>query len=522
MPNQVEIQQKLVDAQMLKTNIESAFQLRMRAELPQTYVQIKSRVKSLESVEDKIRLKVLTKPDYCFGDITDLVGFRFVCHFQGDVEQVIGLILNMIRDKTTLTELVEDPRLYITTSHNQEALKASIEKVFEEYGVKLHCESKDSRYTSIHFVTKVANSDIVVEIQVRTVFEDAWSEIEHAIKYKNHGLVPSSAERHLRVLNSYVQSCSEYSEAIVGDLKSDPIEKSGIKPMVTEPVEFEEAPAFIRGILQETVRLQADSQYRNAVLSIIEFERANEEALCADREADYLLQMEKGLCYLSLGEPNEALAIYATLVKHGQDNAMLCFRQAEAWRLLGEFNKAKDYLELAIQKLADGSAREKREIAWLENKIPLKLSYVLWKLGNINEAVQVLHKDYPRIEKLGDQELIRDYLNSSTYYELEQSKPGVPTSEALQRYKAEFEKHGLNSVENVVPEFVDTYAWICYLVGDFDAAQKAIDQVIDTFVFPDGPDTTFIEHKGKTWAIAAFDAKIVHYHASLIRKAKQK
>lgn len=54
-------------------------------------------------------------------------------------------------------------------------------KFFSDLGLEVY--TKDSYYTSIHYIVKPNNSHSIVccEIQVRTLFEEIWGEIDHAI-----------------------------------------------------------------------------------------------------------------------------------------------------------------------------------------------------------------------------------------------------------------------------------------------------------------------------------------------------
>lgn len=48
----------------------------------------------------------------------------------------------------------------------------------------LPVESKESFYTSIHYLVRPRkDSDICCEIQVRTLFEEIWGEVDHSLNY---------------------------------------------------------------------------------------------------------------------------------------------------------------------------------------------------------------------------------------------------------------------------------------------------------------------------------------------------
>ncbi|EKH2437192.1 hypothetical protein O4M18_004240 [Escherichia coli] len=57
----------------------------------------------------------------------------------------------------------------------------------QTYTVKKGCRIKlhDAGYRSVHYVikTRPIKDEIFTEIQVRTIFEEGWSEIDHRIRY---------------------------------------------------------------------------------------------------------------------------------------------------------------------------------------------------------------------------------------------------------------------------------------------------------------------------------------------------
>ena len=54
--------------------------------------------------------------------------------------------------------------------------------------MEFELKTKDAGYRSIHFIAKVPffGREFKCEIQVRTIFEDAWSEIDHLVRYPNN------------------------------------------------------------------------------------------------------------------------------------------------------------------------------------------------------------------------------------------------------------------------------------------------------------------------------------------------
>lgn len=73
--------------------------------------------------------------------------------------------------------LAEDPVAYIREGDDKSQL--------EEAGIEVKVHR--AGYRSIHYVftSKPFNSEVVFEVQTRTLFEEGWSEIDHKVRYPN-------------------------------------------------------------------------------------------------------------------------------------------------------------------------------------------------------------------------------------------------------------------------------------------------------------------------------------------------
>lgn len=138
---------------------------------------IKYRLKDTEHVLEKIvrkrgedKARVITVENYR-SEITDLVGIRALHLFKDDWLAVHDYI------KETW-ELTERPLAYVRAGDS--------EKIIEFYKQN-DCEVREHRfgYRSVHYLIS-SNPDrerYIVEIQARTVFEEAWGEIDHVMSY---------------------------------------------------------------------------------------------------------------------------------------------------------------------------------------------------------------------------------------------------------------------------------------------------------------------------------------------------
>jgi ppGpp synthetase/RelA/SpoT-type nucleotidyltranferase len=166
---------------------------------------VKSRVKDVDHLAEKIRRKWSDGPitrDNLFQKITDFAGVR-VLHLHTQQFRKIHMALIKHIDDGFWT-LYEDPVAY---SWDPEATA-----FFEE--LKLKAITRDTYYTSIHYIVKPhANTDLTCEIQVRTLFEEAWGEIDHSLNYPNPTTNVACKEQ-LRVLAKLASTGTRLADSI--------------------------------------------------------------------------------------------------------------------------------------------------------------------------------------------------------------------------------------------------------------------------------------------------------------------
>lgn len=112
--------------------------------------------------------------------ITDLVGVRALHLFKEDLFRID----RSIRDAWELEE--NPPVAYVRGGDFGEKLEDA------GFDVKAH----KAGYRSVHYIvsTSPGRQKILVEIQVRTIFEEGWAEIDHTVKYPNFSDDESVAE----------------------------------------------------------------------------------------------------------------------------------------------------------------------------------------------------------------------------------------------------------------------------------------------------------------------------------------
>lgn len=173
-----------------------------------TIHSIKSRLKDPEHLRDKLIRKssepdqTQITPENFFSRITDLAGVRILHLYQDQFYEIHTFINNKVESQDWY--LAEKPIAY---SWDPEA-----RDFFESLGLEV--KLKESYYTSIHYLIKPKkSSDVCCEIQVRTLFEEIWGEIDHTINYPEPTTSKACKEQ-LRVLSKLISTGTRLADSI--------------------------------------------------------------------------------------------------------------------------------------------------------------------------------------------------------------------------------------------------------------------------------------------------------------------
>ena len=172
-------------------------------------MQLQSRIKSWESVEEKL----IKKPERYekVEDLTDLLGIRVICFFLSQIDDA-ALAIKRLFDVDT--EHSEDKRLSIPPD------------AFGYISLHITCRLKKN----MGYPEELTN--FTFEIQLRTILQHAWAEIEHDLGYKTVLEVPRDVRREFSRIaglleiadNSFEKikdSISEYEAEILDRIRTD-------------------------------------------------------------------------------------------------------------------------------------------------------------------------------------------------------------------------------------------------------------------------------------------------------------
>lgn len=166
-------------------------------EPPPKVHSVRMRVKTPASLAAK-----LARPDKTYRhlwDVTDLLGLRVITYFEDDVASIGHLI---------------ERHLEVDFQHSIDKRRARPGEVAPRFG-----------YRSLHYVCALpgfaaSTSGIAprFEIQIRTVLEHAWAEIEHDLGYKSRDALPATSRRRLQRLAGLLELADQEFSAIRGEL----------------------------------------------------------------------------------------------------------------------------------------------------------------------------------------------------------------------------------------------------------------------------------------------------------------
>lgn len=276
---------------------------------------VKSRVKRFEAYFDKL-VRVGRQQQGQEVRLTDVLGLRIICPFLEDLEAVERLL-----DREF--EVVELER------------KGS-QHSFREFG-----------YDSVHLLIRVdpvllgeglPHTEPVCEIQLRTILQDAWAEVEHELIYKSDISLPNeSIKRKLASLNASLT----LSDLIFQEIRDYQKEIRELDRKRRQTLEVPQQGAHCITICSPPSTAQPEQDYLSPELLCAggqrKLERAMLEALDAHSRGDLeqACRLYSQLLRLKLDDPIRALVYNHRGMAHF---SMSAYRKA-----LRDFSRAIDF-----------------------------------------------------------------------------------------------------------------------------------------------------------------------------------
>lgn len=135
---------------------------------------LSSRIKSSGSLAYK-----LGRPDRTYQsltDITDLIGLRVTTYFEDNIEEIAALV--------------------------EKAFEIDYERSIDK---RKSLHASHFGYRSLHYICQPKGSPYCFELQLRTILQHAWAEIEHDLGYKSAASIPLEIRRRFSRIASLLE-----------------------------------------------------------------------------------------------------------------------------------------------------------------------------------------------------------------------------------------------------------------------------------------------------------------------------
>lgn len=513
----------------------------------------KSRVKTQERLIEKTKRKKEKedKPNYNLKDITDVLGIRFISLFRLKLPDIFEKMISLIQhneaispnpfSKGNIKEII-----YYAVNPEHDEVAEMIRRKARNLGVEHLLQISDSKdYTSIHIVAYAEDRvdihtdyQLPVEIQMRTVFEDAWGEIDHRYGYvlksgKEIGEPVHNAEfvsNHLSALKKFTDACAEYADCIfkeaqndassalsygrVISVKDDSIIKEFKKMKIdNELIEEYERNRNMRISAECKSTKQPKSIYLNAAERFKELiEKTTQKQLETKNKPKYKVfiffsRMNEAACLLSTGlqeSIHNALTIYTDLLGTYSEYPLLHFRLGQAYSRLGYFEESVNSF-ISCKKLINKKAKKAEkntkfnfkyrsaDIIHIKNHLPTIWGVQLWqksqKEESLNGKLKYLNKAISKTEELKGtsyQENRTKMLNNVLYFKIEKSK-------VLSEFNKKTPKDLKTEITSILKkvertckddmcndlDYVDTLANGYFVTGNYQQAKKYLEKLLE-------------------------------------------
>jgi len=212
---------------------------------------ITKRVKTLDSVLEKVERKQYLRP---LQEMTDLAGVRVVCLYLEDLSRLEEIISqNFLVLEETDKGHEEEDRFGYSSFH---------------YLVKLGRTVSGARYEDIR--------DLVCEIQIRTILQNAWAEVAHHLLYKKESEIPKPLRRRIHSLSALLENADQQFTDIATSRREyvDELSKKGLatKELLDEGLNRDSLRAFLAKKFP-TLNFSMGDSHANLVIGNINLSR---------------------------------------------------------------------------------------------------------------------------------------------------------------------------------------------------------------------------------------------------------
>lgn len=191
---------------------EAIFSLVSSNELSPHIHSLKMRAKDPAHLRDKLERKLRKakaaglpfdiNEDNLFDKIRDLAGVRILHLNTAQFPLINQVLIRLLKEEEY--ELLDGPTARIWDDEYK--------SIFTGYGIAT--EANPRMYTSVHYIVGSGRNDVkTAEIQVRTLAEELWGEVDHTINYPHPSAMVSCQEQ-IKVLARITSSCTRLVDSI--------------------------------------------------------------------------------------------------------------------------------------------------------------------------------------------------------------------------------------------------------------------------------------------------------------------
>ncbi len=279
--------------------------------------------------------------------INDLIGLRIICPFLEDVERVEQLL----RQNFNVIEI-----------EHKHAHKSVTEFSYEAVHLTLELPEK-------YFDGFIPYSGRTCEIQLRTILQDAWAEVEHELIYKaNFSLLNEPIKRKLASLNATLTLSDIIFQEIRDYQKEIQKLREKCHDSMTEKISFpngtnipgngkqkieETEPEIPKGIISRSKiekqlfdALEAHSQHRYKIAIQIYTQILKQKLKPVIRSIIY---NHRGMAYFVTGEYEKALNDFDRALKFDSQNVRALNNRASTYRMMKKYDLALQDFERSLE-----------------------------------------------------------------------------------------------------------------------------------------------------------------------------
>ncbi len=151
--------------------------------------------------------------DNLFRKINDLVGFRVLHLYTREMEKLNSALIDALAEGY---KLIEGPSARTWDDESRQ--------YFEDIGITT--EPSKTMYTSVHYVFETRSvTKFTCEVQVRTLAEELWGEVDHQLNYPQPAALIACSEQ-IKVLARLTSACSRLVDSIFKSKEVDTTESS--------------------------------------------------------------------------------------------------------------------------------------------------------------------------------------------------------------------------------------------------------------------------------------------------------